>query len=292
MKHKKIVASADKISYPAISLIALFFILFLLASLAYSYWYFGGGKVEIVVVDPVEIDLSNDQIFPIESEIVIPVIYSNIPDLNKLPIDQKKQKFIEIFLPSILIAKHSLTQDYKKVEVIAQKIYPTRADQEFIKAMQIKYKTDDLSTLKSRLQTHPTSIVLAQAALESGWGTSRIFRDANNVFGVWSFNKLEPRIRAYNEREGGAIYLRRYDSVIDSIDDYFRTLGTSKAFKGFRDARLQSDNAHYLTNFLKQYSEQRGEYVAKLQAIIKSNGFERFDYYELNSSYLKLKAFH
>ena len=62
-----------------------------------------------------------------------------------------------------------------------------------------------------RLKTHPTSIVLAQAAIESGWGSSRFYKEANNVFGVWSYSENEPRIKAMEDREGKSVYVKKYD---------------------------------------------------------------------------------
>lgn len=299
VKHKSISNRAKerrkshkKLSLPAIALILLIFVATMLISIASIYWFFGGGQDKILYVDPLIVDLESNQTIKIDSTVVTPVIYNNIPDLNSLPVETKKERFVEIFLPAILIAKFELSQDLKKVDLIDEKLYPTRYDTEYLEEMKRKYKTSDLATLRARLNTHPTSIVLAQAALESGWGTSRIFREANNVFGVWSFNKKEPRIRAYNEPEGGRIYLRKYSSVTESIEDYFRTIGTSRSFKRFRDTRLVNDDPLKLVTHLKLYSEQREQYTKKLQNVIKTNNFERFDNYELNSSYLKLKALH
>ncbi len=74
------------------------------------------------------------------------------------------------------------------------------------------------------MKTHPVSIVLAQAAIESAWGESRFFKKGNNIFGMWSYNRKEPRMRARETRNGKPVYLKKYRSLSDAIDDYFVTM--------------------------------------------------------------------
>ncbi len=148
-----------------------------------------------------------------------------------------------------------------------------------------RYRTEDIATLKRRLHTHPPSLVLAQAAIESGWGTSRFFAQANNIFGVWSFNANEPRIEALGSREGKAVYLRKYDTLLEAVEDYFRTLATSRSFSQFRHARLKNDDPLHLVTFLGHYSEQREAYIQKVQSVIEHNNFTQYDSYELDPAY-------
>ena len=78
---------------------------------------------------------------------------------------------------------------------------------------------------------HPISIALAQAAMESAWGTSRFFKEANNIFGVWAYYKNTPRIAALQKRNGKTIWLRKYASLEDSVSDYYRNISKSSAYK-------------------------------------------------------------
>lgn len=76
--------------------------------------------------------------------------------------------------------------------------------------------------------------MLAQAAIESGWGSSRFFREANNVFGIWSYNADESRIKAAESRGDDVIYLRSYPDLSGAIQDYFVSLGRAKPYSAFR----------------------------------------------------------
>ena len=90
------------------------------------------------------------------------------------------------------------------------------------------------------LKPHPKSIALAQAAMESSWATSRFFTEANNVFGVWSFNESEPRIAAGKKRGNKTIWVKKYHSIKASMQDYYRTLARGVAFSEFRKLKMET----------------------------------------------------
>ena len=132
-----------------------------------------------------------------------------------------------------------------------------------------------------RLHPHPTSIILAQAAIESGWATSRFCREANNIFGIWSYNSNEKRIKASEGREGQDIYLRKYDSLFESVYDYLETISRAGAYEEFREMRLYSSNPYRLIWYLSNYSELRYEYVRSLRNVIEFNDLHLYDNLQL-----------
>ena len=136
-------------------------------------------------------------------------------------------------------------------------------------------KTDQL--LLNALKPHPISILLAQAAAESAWLTSRFTKEANNIFGVWSFNKNEPRIAASGLRGDKTIYLKKYKNLKDAVKDYYKNLGKTWAYAEFRKQRMLTSNPYVLSDYLTSYSEKKGEYTKLLRSMIKYNKFDQYD---------------
>ena len=211
-------------------------------------------------------------------------VYTKAIDLSELDVQNKKQAFINLMLPSILIAKHQLEQDRIKVLALENKTEPLSDEEErYLANLKKDYKCHTSKELLLRLSTHPTSIVLAQAAIESGWGTSRFYKEANNVFGVWSYSENEPRIKAMEDREGKSIYVRKYDVLSESIISYFKTIARGP-YSEFRAAREKISEVSILISYLKVYSELREEYVKRLGQLIQYNKLEKYDSYRLKMS--------
>ena len=127
------------------------------------------------------------------------------------------------------------------------------------------------------LKPHPISITLAQAAMESSWATSRFFREAYNIFGVWSFDEDEPRIAAGEKRGDKTIWVKKYSSIEEAIRDYYRTLARGNAFGEFRALREQTSDPHMLVKKLDKYSEKGAKYGEELSSIISFNKFQAYD---------------
>ena len=211
-------------------------------------------------------------------------VYTNAIDLSELDVQNKKQAFINLMLPSILIAKHQLEQDRIKVLALDNKTEPLSDEEiDYLAILKKDYKCNTFNELLLRLSTHPTSIVLAQAAIESGWGSSRFYKEANNVFGVWSYSENEPRIKAMEDREGKSIYVRKYDVLSESIISYFKTIARGP-YSEFRAAREKISEVSILISYLKVYSELREEYVKRLGQLIQYNKLEKYDSYRLKMS--------
>ena len=219
---------------------------------------------------------SADDVIPIDGTQIEPVIYTNTFPLNQLDPKEKKETFIAMMLPSILLAKKEMRNDRERLLTLSQTSSLTPEDQKWLDDLYEKYKTTNTDTLLKRLQPYPTSIVLAQAALESGWGTSRFFQKANNIFGVWSFDPDEKRVAATQKRGDQTVYLKKYNALYHSIDDYFMTLSTGP-YQSFRDARMECSDPFELIKYLGGYSELGDQYVGKLKTVIEANDLTKYD---------------
>ncbi|WP_185156031.1 glucosaminidase domain-containing protein [Fulvivirga kasyanovii] len=230
-----------------------------------------------------------EDIRPIQGKWVRPVLYDNKIDFGRLSIKKKKRKFIDMLLPSILMVKHNLAVERARIGNIIWKMENgepvSGEDKVFYDAKMDEFKADGPEDLYNRMATHPTSIVLAQAAIESGWGSSRFFNEANNIFGVWSYNPDEDRIMASQSRGDQAIFLRKYPDLRGSIRDYFLTLSRANAYGNYRQQRLKVKDPYQLTYFLKNYSELRYTYVSRLNMVMKKNKLTQYDSLQLDPSY-------
>ena len=217
------------------------------------------------------------------SKKVEPINYTNTISLNKLQVSEKKKKFFHMILPAILIAKANLKIKRERVLYLSDMPiqHMDEDDIDFLETLYKKYKTRSNKKLANRLKTHPVSIVLAQAAIESAWGESRFFKKGNNIFGMWSFNKREPRIKALGNRNGKSIYVKKYANVSEAIDDYFAVIGRG-AYKSFRKQRNITKNPLVLVNYLVNYCEL-DNYPSKLKKFIVQNKLRKFDKFKLTS---------
>ncbi len=228
-----------------------------------------------------------DDIVPLDSIYVKPYDYRNVISLSELSISTKKQKFIDLILPGILITKARHVYTQKKLRALLEKDSTKWSSKQkrFLYDLKKKYKTKDINSLNDKLYTHPNSIVLAQAAVECGWGTSRFFLEANNIFGVWSFNEKDQRIKSKHHRNGKPIYLKKYSSISESIEDYFLTIARGP-YKDFRQQRVLHKDAYQLIKYLHNYSERGEDYIKQLKIVIEKNNLIQYDVYEIDNGYL------
>jgi len=231
---------------------------------------------------------SPQDIEPLEGPIIPPIAYTCVISLDNLDLAEKKRKFFDMLLPAVLISEHKLSQLRQRINDCITREERSEAEQQWLDEQMKLFEAGDYQQLLRRTNSHPVSIILAQAALESGWGESRFFEQANNVFGIWSFDPLEPRIKAGANRQGKAIYIKKYRSLIESVDDYFLTIARGP-YRGFRYAREKEDNPFLLVKYLSRYSEQGKKYTRRLRNVIVNNDLQRFDACRLDPAFL-LKA--
>jgi Bax protein len=236
----------------------------------------------ILIVDHVTVEKEKD-ITPITDSLVVPILYSDVHLLNQLDIDTRKKLFIDIMLPTILVYRHQLASKRETVKILQNNMrYSlewTQEDSLFMKTAFETYKTKNINELLKRMVPPPVSIVLAQAALESGWGSSRFFKEANNVFGIWSFSSKDERIIANESREGKPIYLKKYTNLMGSVEDYHILLGRSKTYADFRDCIQRTNNDFELIWYLRNYSERRDQYIIMLRNVIVANELIKYNSY-------------
>ncbi len=242
--------------------------------------------LETPEVSPVIISRINsaDSILIHSDSLVSPILYSKVPDLSELSVKDRKKRFIHMMLPAILMAREKIAVEHNLVERLIDK----QEEQGFSSEDSIemsnlleKFNANSEFDLLDRLKPPPISIILAQAAIESGWGNSRFFREANNVFGIWSYNSNEKRILAGESRGDTNIYLRSYDTLFESVYDYLLVIARGNAYKDFREIRTESDDPYRLIWFLRNYSEKRLGYVVDLRNMIEFNNLIKYDHYQL-----------
>lgn len=194
-------------------------------------------------------------------------------ELPPMSVQEKKARFISLIVPAVDHVYQDLMSQYEDVKSIID----SGTHQSKIEKLKAEYKASTDHELLIALKPHPKSIAIAQAAMESSWATSRFFLEANNIFGVWSFDEDEPRIAALKKRDDKTIWVRKYDSIEQSVYDYYRTLARGNAFKAFREATMKTDDPHVLVTKLNRYSEKGSKYAKELSAIINFNHFDEYD---------------
>jgi Bax protein len=192
-----------------------------------------------------------------------------------LSVSQKKKQFLNMLVPPLQEVYEEEKAFYKQVKQWIE----NNENQQQIEALKQEYKADDEMALLMALKPHPKSITIAQAAIESAWGQSRFFKEANNIFGVWSYNSSEPRIAASSTRGEKTIWLKKYPTVKEAIKDYYLQLSRSWAFEEFRALNYEKpdQNPYLLVQKLTRYSEKRERYTKILANMIEYNQFTRFD---------------
>jgi len=191
-----------------------------------------------------------------------------------MSVKTKKDRFYYLLLPAIYNVYNELYFKYKSTEY---NLF-NNVNKKEIASLKKRYKVNSDEDLLKALKPHPISITLAQASMESAWATSRFFIEANNVFGMWSSKRGEKRISANVKRAGNrTIWLRKFDTIEDSIRAYYFLLATGKAFKGFCNLKMKTDNPHKLVKKLDKYSEIGDKYAKELSGIIRYNKLQKYD---------------
>lgn len=221
---------------------------------------------------------------------VPPLFVSSVPH-DILDIDvpsHRKAIFIKMTLPLILYVNQRIErqrvrlQYLRAIEHTGIPISPK--DREWLVEMADRYDADpgDIEGLLCHVDVVPPSLALAQAAVESGWGTSRFAREGNALFGQRVFrgeNGIVPAGREVGER----YKVRVFDALVDGVRAYVFNLNSHPAYETFRRERTQMregagtlDGAT-LAGSLEMYSVQREAYVEALRKVIRVNGLGAFD---------------
>ena len=229
------------------------------------------------LVKPINLDLLPEEIKMIENS------------------SQRKNLFIQIVLPLILDENNQIKLDRKKLFVVLNKNNNSDAEQKWLnmKFKQYGVKNKDLSTLKIRMDEIPASLAIAQAAKETGWGTSRFALEGNALFGQWTFSG--DGIKPKSSDNDKTHKVMKFQILKASVRAYQRNLNTHSSYKKFRKLRAQSrDNDEKLDSLiladcLDQYAATGVEYTKTLKKIILQNSLKDFDEVKLLPTSIKLK---
>ena len=226
---------------------------------------------------------------------VKPIYLTKLPkDLKTLGDTKKKRElFIKILLPLILAENEKINEDRKKLFKILSKDFNTVGERVWLKRRFKEYKIEDkdLAELKERMDIVPVSIALAQAANESGWGTSRFALEGNALFGQWTWSKkgIMPKNKDPNQTHK----VLQFQILRASVRAYKNNLNTHNAYKEFREkrAQLRQEGSTIvgleLTKYLKAYAAIGEKYVVLLNDIISNNSLTDFDKANLLPTKLK-----
>jgi len=216
---------------------------------------------------------------------VKPIYLSQLPkDLNRLKnAKKKKDTFIKIIIPLILDENNKILENRKKLFKILGKPTNSMGEKRWLKRRFKEYgiKKGDITTLKVRMDIIPPSIAIAQAAIESGWGTSRFALEGNAMFGQWTWSKngIEPTEKSKNKSHK----ILKFSMLRSSVKAYKNNLNTHNGYKEFREKRaeLRKNNKKIsglkLVNYLYNYAGTGKEYIKILKRAIDQNGLTDFD---------------
>ncbi len=223
--------------------------------------------------------------------------------LTKLPKELKniespkkrKKLFIKIVLPLIIEENLKIRFDRKKLFEILNKNNTAQRDKEWLKLKFKQYgvKSNDLTKLKIRMDEIPVSLAIAQAAKETGWGSSRFAQEGNALFGQWTWSG--EGIKPLEVEKDKKHKVAKFKILKASVKAYKRNLNTHPSYKEFRIERaIQRDNDEKLNSlklveYLEKYAETGKEYTEVLKKIIKQNSLTDFDDVDILPTSLKMK---
>jgi Bax protein len=232
---------------------------------------------------------------PLSGKIDSDLLTSNtlLPDLTAINQPQERvQTFIEILRPLVEQKNQLLlTTRARLLEIkneIAQKHELSFSDREQMENLRQDYAVSKedypsdkqaIDVLLSRVDMIPPAMVIAQAAIESGWGTSLFAQEGNNLFGEWCYSKgcgIVPTRRAASARHE----VRKFDSIEDSLNSYYKNINTNSAYRSLRDlrAKIRNDEAKFkatvLVEGLSKYCGRGSVYISEVRSLIRSTHLE------------------
>ena len=232
-----------------------------------------------------------------KTKLVKPVRLSLLPNEMKMieSTEKRKNLFIQIILPLIIEENNRIKLNRIKLFSILNKNHNSNSEKKWLdeKFKQYGVMNKDLSTLKIRMDMIPVSLAIAQAAKETGWGTSRFALEGNALFGQWTWSGegIKPADADHNATHK----VMKFKILKSSIRAYQRNLNTHSGYKEFRMARAAlRDNRRnldglILATYLNKYAETGTEYVKIIKQIIKQNNLTDFDDVKLLPSSIQLK---
>ncbi len=233
-----------------------------------------------------------------ENKLVKPVALTLLPNEIKMIESTKKRKdfFIQIILPLILKENNNIKIDRKRLFNIINKSNNTKLEKKWLnkKYKQYGIPNKDLSILKIRMDEIPVSLAIAQAAKETGWGTSRFALEGNALFGQWTWSGEGLKPKDSEKNEGHKVM--KFNVLQASVRAYQRNLNTHSSYSDFRKIRAKLRDmgkpldSLILADGLNKYAETGEKYVDVLRKIIKQNNLKDFDDAKLLPSSIELES--
>ena len=233
-----------------------------------------------------------------EKKLVKPIALTLLPAEIKMIENTKKRKefFIQIVLPLILKENNNIKIDRKRLFSIINKSHNSELEKKWLEKKYKQYgvNSKDLSTLKIRMDEIPVSLAIAQAAKETGWGTSRFAQEGNALFGQWTWSGEGLKPKESEKNEGHKVM--KFNVLQASVRAYQRNLNTHSSYKNFREARAELRDigkpldSIILVKYLDKYAETGDTYTEVLKKIIEQNNLKDFDDAKLLPSSIKLES--
>lgn len=211
---------------------------------------------------------------------------ADLADIPETP--ARKALFLQAVLPLVLQVNDEIQADRNRLSNIRLQLQlgkrVSAADRLWLAVMAERYgvEGDDLDELVRRVDVIPPSLALAQAAEESGWGSSRFVREGNALFGQWTFAK-DGHLVPLERDDGKDHRVKAFESLIDSVRAYALNLNTHRAYRAFRAQRavLRAGGSpldgRKLASHLARYSQRGPEYVRTIRNLIAGNGLSALD---------------
>ena len=238
----------------------------------------------------------------INKESELKIVNQNINDINLDFLSQSKKDFVKTLLPLISYQNQNILLERSKLEELRASLIDhntlSNTDLKFLDKISQKYriktadkhKYDLVNELLNRVDIIPNSIVLAQAANESGWGSSRFAREFNALFGEYTYDYSDGVVPLLRE-EGEKHLVKTFASVDKSVQSYFNNLNSHYAYENFRKVREMMreknnfSNIKLLVEELDSYAADIN-YITTINAIIDANKLDQFDAfsYSINNS--------
>lgn len=218
---------------------------------------------------------------------------SDQPDFESFTsVSERKQAFFSYLLPIIQNANDVILAKRAHIEAISQRysaVNLKKGDERFLDELAQEFKLDfekldlgqKIELLLNRVDTVPASLAIAQAAKESGWGTSRFAREANNYYGQWCFSKGCGVVPAQRGATSGH-EVRKFADASASVESYLHNLNTHAAYRELRSIRASLRETGKISGLalaegLGSYSERGYIYVEEIQSLIRYNDLSQFD---------------
>ena len=217
-------------------------------------------------------------------KLVKPIYFTRLPkDLNEIKsVSRKKETFLQILLPLVVAENEAILKDKKYLLKILKK-NQSEKNKSWINNKYKKYKVKkkNIDELIKKMDIVPTSIALAQAAKESGWGTSRFALEGNAIFGQWTWSGegIEPLEKV----DGQKHKILKFPILRASVKAYINNLNSHSGYKSFRQKRLQLRDQNKnlsgldLIHELDNYAQTGKEYTKILEKIITQNDLDEFE---------------